>query len=141
MKNRKNRNRRKSQTMNVLTGKTFHVAGIIAALVTMVVVNLVADTRCTQTIKSIGEKEKQLARLEQDRLRESTAWDAMTTAENLDRALVRHGLNMRYPKPEQVVRMDASGTPRYGQTSVKLALQRKAAAGTVVQNTRARHRR
>lgn len=139
MRIRKRRNCRKSQTMNVMTGKSIHVVGIIAALVTMVVVNLVADARCRQTKDSIGEKERQLARLEQDRVRESAAWEAMLTTENLDRALTRHGLKMlRYPKPEQVIRMDASGTPRYGQQSVKLAIQRKAAAGAVVNNSRTR---
>ncbi len=141
MKIKKRRNCRKSQTMSVMTGKSLHVAGIIAALVVMVVVNLVAEARCSQTVKSIREKEKQLARLEQDRRREAWAWDRMTTPENLERALVSHGLNMRIPKPEQVIRMDASGTPRYGQQSVRLAQSRRKSSGTVASNSRISSRR
>lgn len=122
--------------MNVMTGRTFHVAGIILTLLVAVVMNLVAESRCTQVRDSIGEKEKLLARLEQDRQRESAAWEQMTTASSLERALVRHGLNMRFPKSEQVIRMDASGTPRYGQRSVELAKNRLSASATVVSNSR-----
>lgn len=136
MKIKKRRNCRKSQTMNVMTGRTFHVAGIILTLLVAVVMNLVAESRCKQVQDSIGEKEKLLARLEQDRQRESAAWEQMTTASCLERALVRHGLNMRYPKSEQVIRMDASGTPRYGQRSVELAKNRITATATVASNTR-----
>lgn len=140
MKIKKRRNCRKSQTMNVMTGRTFHVAGIILTLLFAVVMNLVAESRCKQVNDSIREKEKLLARLEQDRDREDAAWQQMTTASNLERALIRHGLNMRYPKDEQVIRMDASGTPRYGQRSVELARNRLSAPDTVASNTRTRAR-
>ena len=140
MKLRKRKNCRKSQTVNVMTGRSLHIAGIIAALVAMTVINLVADARCKQTQKAIGEKQRELVRLEQDRRRESAAWDQMTTAENLSRALVRHGLNMRIAKPEQVVRMNSDGRPRYGQPSVELAKARNA-AGSVASNVRVRTRR
>lgn len=136
MKIKKRRNCRKSQTMNVMTGRTFNVALIILSLMVAVVMNLVAESRCTQVRDSIGEKEKLLTRLEQDRQRESAAWEQMTTASSLERALVRHGLNMRYPKSEQVIRMDASGTPRYGQRSVELAKNRLSGSATVASNVR-----
>ena len=141
MRMKKRRNCRKSQTLNVMTGKSFRIVGIIVALVLVVVVNLVADARCNQTMRSIGEKEKLLARLEQDRQRESAAWEQMTTAGNLDRALLRHGLDMRYPKSEQVIRMDASGTPRYGQRSVALAKARLGSTVPVASNSRPRRTR
>ena len=137
MRMKKRRNRRRSEsTMNVLTSRSFRAAGIIVALVVMSVINFVADQRCNQTIRAIREKEKLLSRLEQDRQRESAAWERMTAAENLERALIRHGLNMRYPKSEQVVRMDASGTPCYGQRSVALAKSRSAVSAPVASNTR-----
>jgi len=139
MRNR--RNRRKSQTMSVMTGKFVHVGGIIAALVTMVVINLVAEARNSQTIRSIGEKEKLLVRLDKDLQRESIAWDQMTTAERLDEALIRHGLDMRYPKSEQIVRMSASGELVRGQESVRLAQCRRSSSGTVASTTRRRQRR
>lgn len=136
MKIKKRRNCRKSQTRNVMTGRSFHVAGIILALMVAIVMNLVAESRSSQVWDSICEKEKLLDRLEQDRQRESAAWEQMTTASGLERALVRHGLNMRYPKSEQVVRMDASGTPRYGQRSVELAKRRLSSSGTVASASR-----
>ena len=135
MKIKKRRNCRKSQTRNVMTGRSFHVAGIILSLVVAVVMTLVADARCSQVNDSIREKEKLLVRLEQDRDREDAAWQQMTTASNLERALVRHGLNMRFPKDEQVIRMDASGSPRYGQRSVALAKSRLSGTGAVAANT------
>lgn len=140
MKLKKRRNCRKSQTMNVMTGRTFHVAGIILALVVAVVMNMVAESRCQQVRVAIGEKTKLLDRLEQDRDREDANWQQMKSASSLERALVRHGLNMRYPKDEQVIRMDASGTPRYGQRSVELAKNRLANSGVVASNTRVRRR-
>lgn len=126
--------------MNVMTGRTFHVAGIILALLLVVVMNLVAESRCKLVRDSIGEKEKLLASLEKDRDREDANWQQMKSISNLERALVRHGLNMRMPKDEQVIRMDASGTPRYGQRSVELAKSRLASSGTVASNTRRRTR-
>lgn len=138
MKIKKRRNCRKSQTMNVMTGRTVHVAGIMLVLMVMVVMNMVADSRCKQVSDSIGEKEKLLVRLEGDRQRESAAWEQMTTARNLENALVRHGLNMRYPMDEQVIRMDASGTPRYGQRSVELAKKRLSNSGMMASNARRR---
>lgn len=140
MKIKRRKNCRRSQTMNVMTGRTFHIAGIILALLIAVVMNLVAESRCSQTSDLIGEKKKLLARLEQDRDREDAAWQQMTTSSNLERALIRHGLNMRYPKDEQVIRMDASGTPRYGQRSVELARSRLSATGAVASNARTRQR-
>lgn len=139
MKIKRRRNCRRSQTtMSVMSGRTFHIAGIILLLLTAVVMNLVAEARCKQVKDSIGEKEKLLARLEQDRNRADAAWQEMTNSSNLERALIRHGLNMRYPKDEQVVRMDASGVPRYGQRSVELARSRLSSPGAVASNSRSR---
>lgn len=135
------RNCRKSQKMNVMTGRTFHVAGIIVILLFAVVMNLVAESRCKAVNDSICEKEKLLARLEQDRDREDAVWQQMTSEENLSRALVRHGLNMRTPKDEQVIRLDANGVVRPGQRSVELARARLANPGVVASASRSRTRR
>ena len=75
--------------MNVMTGRTFHVAGIILALLLVVVMNLVAESRCKLVRDSIGEKEKLLASLEKDRDREDANWQQMKSISNLERALVR----------------------------------------------------
>ena len=77
-------------------------------------------------MKSIGEKERTLAKLEDERMRESARWDAMKTADNIDRALLRFGLSMRYAKAEQIVRMDAAGRPKPGQLAVARARKNSA---------------
>lgn len=133
------RNRRKSDKFKVLTGRTMNLASIFALLVAMIVVNQVAQAKCSQTQKSIGEKEKLLARLESERVMESSRWERMLTSDNLERALLKHGLDMKCPRDEMIIRMDASGTPRLGQRSVELAMNRR--DGTAVAANRNRRRR
>jgi hypothetical protein len=101
------------------------------------VVYMLGTSSCSQQLKTIGEKEKMLRRLEKDCQRESARWDAMRGPENLDRALLRFGLSMRYPKAEQVVMMDGQGRPRPGQLSVARARQR---AGKTVSYSARRRR-
>jgi hypothetical protein len=90
---------------------------------------MLASSSCTQLSKTISEKERQLAKLENDQKREQERWDEMKTPERLEAALLKHGLAMRYSKPEaQVVRMDKSGRPYSGQASVARATERSKAA-------------
>lgn len=134
MKNR-HRNYRKSQKVKLLRGRTFYIALIIASLLVMVVLNIVADTRCTQVCASIGEKEKRLTGLDKELKREITKWAKMTTEDSLDRALLKNGLKMRVPLPAQVIRMDDSGVPKHGQQSVEMALRRLSGTMPVASNT------
>jgi hypothetical protein len=62
--------------------------------------------------------EREIAKLDDSRMRESTRWEEMKTTENIEAALLRHGLSMRMPRPDQTVRLLPDGTPRPGQLSL-----------------------
>lgn len=124
------KNRKRSKKMAVMASRSVHIGAVLVMLVVMVIFNLLATSSCNQLMKAIGEKEKTLARLEKDRVRECARWDAMKSPEDLDRALRRFGLMMHYPKAEQIVMMDARGRPRPGQLSVARAQSRQATTKT-----------
>ena len=124
--------------MSVVTSRSFYVGSVVITLFVAVIVNIFAESSCSLVSKSIGEKEKQLARLEKDRDRESARWEEMKTDENLDRMLPKHGLLMRYPKPEQIVRMRPDGVPYAGQLS--LAVARRENRPVQVRNARGSRR-
>lgn len=125
------RNRKRSKNMSVMATRSMHIGAVMVMFFVMVILNLLASSSCNQLMKSIGEKEKLLAKLEDDRTRESARWDAMKTSDNIDRALLKFGLSMKYAKPEQIVRMDSAGRPRPGQLSVARAKRASSAINTV----------
>lgn len=120
------KNRKRSKKMSVMASRSMHIGAVMVMFFVMVILNLLASSSCTQIMKSIGEKERTLAKLEDERMRESARWDAMKTADNIDRALLRFGLSMRYAKAEQIVRMDAAGRPKPGQLAVARARKNSA---------------
>ena len=126
------RNRKISKRMSVIAGRSMQIAAVMLILFVMVLVNQLASSSCDQLTKRIREKERQLAKLEDERSRESARWEELKTPEKLESALLRHGLSMRYPKADQVVRMKANGRPYPGQLSLAKARQRNAAATTAV---------
>ena len=115
------KNRRRSKKMSVMASRSMHIGAVMVMFFVMVILNLLASSSCNQIMKSIGEKERTLAKLEDERMRESARWDAMKTADNIDRALLKFGLSMRYAKAEQIVRMDSAGRPMPGQLAVARA--------------------
>lgn len=124
------KNRKVSRKQSVVVQGATMLCGVILMLFAMVVVNLLADSSCSQLRKSIGAKEKQLQRLADDCRRESARWDEMTTPDRLEVALQRHGLSMHLAKPTQNVRMTAAGKPVPGQLSVARMAQRSRTAST-----------
>ena len=115
------KNRKRSKKMSVMASRSMHIGAVLVMFFVMVILNLLASSSCTQIMKSIGEKERTLAKLEDERMRESARWDAMKTADNVDRALLKFGLSMRYARAEQIVRMDSAGRPKPGQLAVARA--------------------
>jgi hypothetical protein len=107
--------------MSVVATNTMHFGAIIVVFFVMVMLNLLASSSCTQLMKSIGEKERELTKLENSRIRESSRWEEMKTVEKIERALLRHGLSMKTPRADQIVRMRADGTPYPGQLSLSRA--------------------
>ena len=61
-------------------------------------------------------------------MREAARWDELKVTERLTEKLNRFGLEMRYPRQDQIVRMTADGRPAVGQISVARAQARAKAA-------------
>ena len=118
------KNRKMSKKMSVIAQGSTMLCAVIVMLFVMVVVNLLADSSCSQLMKSIGAKEAQLKRLNDDCSRESARWEEMTTPDRLEAALKRHGLAMRYANAAQNIRMNAAGKPEPGQFAVSRREQR-----------------
>ena len=122
------KNRKIPKKMSVVATNTMRFGAIIVFFFVMVILNLLSASSCTQLLKTKGALELELAKLEDARMRESTRWEEMKTPERIESALIRHGLSMRPPRPEQTVRMRADGTPYPGQLSLAKARQRNAAS-------------
>ena len=124
------KNRKMSRRMSVVTVQFMHVGAVMVTVFAMAILNLLASSSCTHLKDSIGAKMEQLKKLEDECQREAARWAEMQTTERLEAALVRHGLSMRTPKPAQVVRMRANGTPVPGQISIAKAESRARAAAS-----------
>jgi hypothetical protein len=104
--------------MSVVATNSMRFGAIIVFFFVMVILNLLSSSSCTQLLKQKGEMEREIAKLDDSRMRESTRWEEMKTTENIEAALLRHGLSMRMPRPDQTVRLLPDGTPRPGQLSL-----------------------
>ncbi len=122
------RNRKMPKKMSVMAGRSVQFGAVIVMVVAMAILNVLASSSCKQLAKAVREKERQLERLEDSQKRESARWEEMKAPDSLEAALLKLGLKMHYPKPEQVVRMDAAGRPYPGQISVARAAERNRAA-------------
>ena len=118
------KNRKMSKKMSVTVGRTVQIGAVMVMTFAMVILNMLASSSCKQLNNAIREKEKELAKLEDEYKRETARWDEMKTSERLESALLRHGLAMKYPKSHQLVRMNSSGVPYPGQISVAKAAER-----------------
>ncbi len=125
------KNRIVPRKMSVTTANSMFCAAVIFMLLLMVIVNHLASSSCTQLQKSIGNKKAELAKLENERLRENADWMKMITAENLNATLLKHGMKMQPPSPTtQIIRMGRNGRPVPGQVSLAKAQERKASAAS-----------
>ena len=115
------RNKKTSKKMSVVATNTMRFGAIIVFFFVMVILNILSSSSCTQLLKAKGEKEREIVKLDDSRMRESTRWEEMTTPERIEAALRSHGLSMNPPRPEQTVRMMANGRPRPGQISLSKA--------------------
>ena len=124
------KNRKVSKRMSVIAVQSMHLGAIMFSLFIMVILNLLAASNCNHLMKSIGEKEKALGRLEDARLREVSRWEEMKTPRRLEAALRDNGMSMHYHKSSQVVRMTSAGEPVPGQMSVARAAMRSRTGAT-----------
>ena len=124
------RNVKSSTRTSRITRFTMGGIALVIAVVTAVLICFRAESTCQDLRRTISAQERELKRLRDDYERESARWEEMTKPEHLERALVRHGLSMHYPKPEQVIRMRADGRPYPNQISVAKVEQRSALGAT-----------
>jgi len=115
------KNRKVSKRMSVNATITMRFAAVIVIFFVMVILNILSSSSCTQLMKEKGEKEREIAKLDEAKSRESTRWDEMCTPERIEKALIRHGLQMKPPRPEQAVVMLANGKPRPDQFVLRKA--------------------
>lgn len=130
------KNRKMSKKMSVMAGRTVQISAVMVMLFVMVIVNMLASSSCKHLTSTIKVKERQLAKLEEEKEREWARWHAMNTSENLEAALLRHGLAMRVPRGDQVVRLRSDGRPYPGQISVAKAAERNRISQTASAGSR-----
>ena len=118
------KNRKVTKKMSVVATSTMRFAAIIVSFFVMVILNHISSSVCTQMMKTKGSLERELAKLEESRMRESTRWEEMKIPERIERSLLRNGLSMKIPRSEQCVRMNPNGTPAPCQYSVAKAKER-----------------
>ena len=128
------KNRKMSKKMSVMAGRTVQIGAVMAMVFVVVIFNMLAQSSCKHLEKSIREKERQFARLDDEKEREEARWAKMETNESLDAALLRHGLSMNLPRAAQQVRLRSDGTPYPGQISVAKASARNRMSQTAQYN-------
>ncbi|MBO7721937.1 MAG: hypothetical protein J6T01_05990 [Kiritimatiellae bacterium] len=119
------RNRKRTKKMSVVATNSMRLGAVLLAFFVMVIINHLSSSSCAQLMKAKGLKEREIAKLEDSRMRESTRWEEMKTPEKIKTALLRHGLAMELPRPDQNVKMLPDGRPRPGQLSLARAKQRE----------------
>lgn len=124
---RRNRNRKVKKNA-VLKSGTMGIVSLIVSALIMAMIYYVLDSRCNLIQRDIGKIERRYAQLEAACVRETARWDELKVTERLDEKLSRFGLEMRYPRQDQIVRMTADGRPSAGQISVARAASRMKAA-------------
>ncbi len=115
------------------------IASLIVSAFIMLMIFFAMNSRCSAITRDIGQKEKELQRLESELTREKTRWDEMKVPERLKVALARFGLEMEIPREDQIIRMGRTGTPVPGQ--IALARMRGASASAATASVRTGTRR
>ena len=125
------KNRKVSKRMSVIAANTMRFGAIIVFFFVMVILNLLSSSSCTQLLNEKGQKERELAKLEESHRRESTRWEEMKTPEKVEAALFRHGLKMSTPRADQCIRLNERGVPYPNQLALTRLRQRAGTAATV----------
>ena len=124
------KHRKMSKKMSVMAGRTVQIGAVMVMAFVIVILNMLATSSCKHLEKEIRIKERQLAKLDDEKAREGARWNDMVTPEKLEVALLRHGLAMKTPRAEQVVRLRSDGRPYPCQISVAKAAERNRASQT-----------
>ncbi len=104
------------------------LVGMSVLIVSLTLIYCCLDSKCNQLGQEIRKNEQRFEALEDEYVREEARWNDNRTPEKLNQAMLRHGLEMDYPAPDQMVRIDVSGEPLAGQ--IALAKFRKERSST-----------
>lgn len=115
---------RKMKKHTIFTAGSMGIVVLIVTGFIMLMAYWSLDSRCSSISREIGKAEKRYEALEAECVQEMAHWDAMKTPEKLSEKLLRFGLEMKYARQDQIVRMNADGRPVAGQISVARARQR-----------------
>lgn len=107
------RNRRTTKHTIFKSGSWGFITLVLSAFV-MAMVYWQVDSQCSTISREIGEAEKRLKKLESDYVREAARWDEQKIPDRLSEKLLRFGLEMKYARQDQIVRMNADGRPMPG---------------------------
>lgn len=135
------RNRRNTKHSIFKSGSWGAIMLVLSAFV-MAMVYWQVDSRCTTIAREIGEAEKRLKKLESDYVREAARWDEQKIPDRLSEKLLRFGLEMKYARQDQIVRMNADGRPMPGLavTRARQRMREDVLAQSAVVTTDARER-
>ena len=84
------------------------VVVVLVVVFTLAIIVLMLDNRRSRVCRENRALEDRLVSLEAELHREQSLWTARKAPENIDQALLRHGLNMSLPGGEQIVRLSLS---------------------------------
>ena len=129
-------NRRRSKKMSVIATNTARFGVILGVFFLMAIVYILSASSRTQLMNEQGRMRRELEKLEDAHLRESSQWEAMKTPERIEAAIARHGLKMALPRPDQQIHVNAKGVPNPNQLALK-RLRQRAATATAQYTTKA----
>lgn len=124
------KNKKVSKKMSVVATNTMRFGAIIVFFFVMVILNVLSSSSCSQLMDEKGQRERELAKLEESHRRESTRWEEMKTPERVEAALVRHGLRMSTPRADQCIRLNGRGEPCSDRLALRRFRQRSSAPAT-----------
>ena len=112
------RRNRKIKKDSIFRTGSMSFAGLAVTVFVMLMVYWTMASNCSSISRDIGNLEKKLKACEDECEREAARWSKMKTRDQLDEKLRRFGIQMGYPRPDQVVKMTLDGIPAPKQLSV-----------------------
>ena len=114
-------NRKKTKKNQVQVPFPVVLANVLVLVAVLGLSYMWLCSRCDALGREIKTKEGELAAAQKRLVNEQDRWSSITSPLNLQRAIRRHGLEMRMPSEKQVLkvrRWDVSATPRVADARV-----------------------
>jgi hypothetical protein len=121
---------RKRNVKSALAWQPF--TGVIVLIVGVALIYMSYTDKNKALQDEIDNKQSELGRLREQCMREESRWNALKTAENLEKSMIRHGIDMDLPQSHQIVKMGSNGRPLPNQHSVAWFARNRKERGNVV---------